>query len=136
MREWEHGDVAVRAVFVVEGNDLSVHTSVAAAENSTEVYDIRHLAFFADDGTVFTAHADGYRVRLTATGERRSDELRALLRSYLASSKGGLDPALADEPASAAQAILDRRWIERRFKWFPWLDRRFNGSEPPRVPDT
>ena len=80
--------MTIRAVFRFDGNDVSAYTSVASAENDAEVYDLREMVFFTDDGTVFSTAAEGYAVRLTATNERRPDELRSRLRSYLRDRAG------------------------------------------------
>ena len=125
--------MTVHTVFVFDGGDLAVFPTVAAAEGGTEVYDIDRFSYFTDDGTVLSAVADKYQVRLTATAERRPDELRDRLRAYLQHPLVGLDPGLAEDPVSAAQAILDREWSTRTFRWFPWLDRRLNGSGPARL---
>lgn len=112
---------------------MSAYTSVASAESHAEVFDLGDLVFFTDDGTVLSAEAEGYAVRLTATDERRPDELRKRLRSYLLDPLVGLDPDLAGDPMVAAQAILDRQWDKRRLKWFPLLDRRVNGIDPAHI---
>ena len=95
------------------------------------MFDLKDLVFFTDDGTVLSAEAEGYTVHLSATGDRRPDELRARLLTYLGHPEVGLNPDLANDPAAAARAMVQRQWVKRRFKWFPWLDHRLNGREPP-----
>ena len=67
------------------------------------------------------------QVTLQETNDRRLADLRDRLRRYLVDPRVGLDPALANNPGAAAQAILDREWERRPLRWFPWLDRRCNG---------
>jgi len=122
--------VAIFAVFVFDGNDASAYPTLEAAASASEVYDLNVLTFFAEDGTVLRAIAEGDQVRLTTTTERRLDELRDRLRTYLQHPAVGLDPALADHPVFAAQALVDSQWRARPFQWFPWLDRRLNGKAP------
>ena len=129
----QDGRVEARAVFVFEDRDVSAYPSVPAAEGDIEVYDINRFAIFADDGMVFAAETDQYKVRLRPTAESRPDELRSRLRSYLSDPGVNLDPSLADSPRALAQVLIDREWAVRPFRWFPWLDRRVNGAEPPRV---
>jgi hypothetical protein len=126
--------VTIRAIFVWDGNDVLVYPTLAAAEHGTEVYDDT-LMYLSDDGTVLHAAGKDYGVRLTVTTERRPDELRERLLSFLEDPSVGLDPALADDPLSAGQAIVDREWTARRFTWFPWLDRRLNGPAPVQLRD-
>jgi hypothetical protein len=125
----------VRVVFAFEGNDLSVHPSLEAAAShvkaidvNTDVYD-----FFTEDGTLLRAHAKGQEVALRPTAERRPDELRERLASYLSHPRFGLDANLADDPVAAARTILESAWSVRPFRWFPWPDKRLNGATPPRV---
>ncbi len=122
--------MAITAVFVLEGSDISAYPSIEAAAAAFEVHDIKDLTYLTDDGTVLQAMAEGYMIRLTPTAERRPDELRNRLRAHLEDSAVGLDPGLADDPVSAAQALIDLHWGARRFRWFPWLDRRLNGTTP------
>jgi hypothetical protein len=68
---------------------------------------------------------------MRATNERDLSTLQDRLRDFLFAS--GLDPALADNPRAAAQAIVDADWAVRPFRWFPWLDRRLNGLEAARI---
>jgi hypothetical protein len=120
--------VAIRAVFVCDGGDLSVYRTIEVAAAHVEVYDLDVLSFFADDGTVLQGTSDEQRVRLTLTSERRPDELRERLQAFLPAV--GLDRGLADDPVSAAQALFELEWQARAFQWFPWLDRRLHGQAP------
>ncbi len=115
----------VRAVFVFEGRaDLSIYSSIREAEGGTEVYDLDVLSYFFDDGTVLTASAHDYQVRLTPISERRPQELRDRLREYLAGSKIGLDPAIADDPSAAALLLLEReRATNTPRRWLAWMFR-------------
>lgn len=125
----------VRAVFVFEGNDLSVHPSLERAAGSVEAIDVDNAAFdfFTEDGTVLRGTTNDQDVTLHETDESRPDELRERLRRYLSHPRVDLDPGLADDPLAAAQTILDREWERRPFKWFRWLDRRANGPSAPVV---
>jgi hypothetical protein len=131
---WQDG-VVVRAVFIFEGNDLSVLPSVERAAGHVEAIDVDNgeFDFFADDGTVLIGTTHDRQVMLRATDDRRPEELRERLRRYLSHPKVAMDPALADDPIAAAQAILDASWSRRPFSWLPWLDRRANGAAPPVV---
>jgi hypothetical protein len=126
---------AVRAVFVFEGTDLSVHQSLERAAQWVEAIDVDNgeFDFFADDGTVLTAVTHDDQVTLRETEERRPEDLRERLHRYLSDPRVALDPALADDAVAAAQAILDRDWERRPFRSFPWLDRRAHGAAPPVV---
>jgi len=119
----------VRAVFVFEGNDLSVHPSVESAASCVEAIDVDNgeFDFFAEAGLVLRGVTHNELVTLQETNDRRLADLRDRLRRYLVDPRVGLDPALANIPVAAAQAILDREWERRPFRWFPWLDRRANG---------
>jgi len=125
---WDDPLVAIWAVFVWDGHDVWVFPTTAAAAARFEVLDLDELTYFADDGTVLRATDDKQQVRLTLTSERRPDELRERLQAYL--PVVGLDPGLADDPVSAAQALLELEWRARGFQWFPWLDRRLHGTAP------
>jgi hypothetical protein len=120
-----------RAVFIFEGNDLQVHPSLQRAADAVEPIDVENgeFDFFAEDGTVLVGETppEG-RVVLRPTPERRPDELRERLRRYLSHPGVALDQSLADDPIALAQAVLDREWEQRWFKWFPWLDRRLHGD--------
>lgn len=109
------------AVFVFEDSvNLDVFPSLAAAESGTEVYDLQTLVYFATDGTVLAATAEGYAVRLAPTSDRRADELRDRLRVYLQHSSVALDPCLADDPVATAQMLMDREnnfIAPRPFRW-------------------
>jgi hypothetical protein len=122
--------VAITAVFVFDGNDVSAYPTIEAAAAASEVYDLKVLTYFTDDGTVLRATAEGYQVRLTPTTERRPDELRDRLRTHLQHPAVGLDPGLAEDPVSAAQALVDLHWRARPFQRFAWLDRRLSGTAP------
>jgi hypothetical protein len=128
--------VVVRAVFIFEGNDVSAHPSLQAAADHVEPIDVENgeFDFFAEDGTVLVSETPpGGRVVLRPTSDRRPDQLRQRLLGYLTHARVGMDPALADDPLAAAQAIMDAEWAARPFRWFPLLDRRVNGREAPRV---
>ncbi len=124
-----HTGAMVRAVFVFEGDDLSVYPSVESAASCVEAngVDNGEFDFFAEDGVVLSGVTHNEQVTLQETNDRRLADLRDRLRRYLVDPQVGLDPALADNPVAAAQAILDREWERRPCRWFPWLDRRFNG---------
>lgn len=115
--------MSIRAVFIFEGNDLTVYPSLARMARSIEIYDLDEYLILSDDGTVIGAAADGYQVRLTPLVERRREELRVRLRSYLVQPWVGLDPDLADEPALAAQRIFDQSEARRAPRWWPRLVR-------------
>lgn len=124
-----HTDAMVRAVFVFEGNDLSVHPSVERAAGSVEAIDVDNgeFKFFADDGMVLSGTTQDEQITLRETDDRRPADLRDRLHQYLSDPRVGLDPALAENPVAAAQAILDKEWERRPFRWCTWLDRRANG---------
>ncbi len=115
------------AVFVFEDSvNLDVFPSLASAESGTEVHDLQTLVYFATDGTVLAATAEGYTVRLAPTSDRRADELRDRLRVYLQRSSVALDPCLAGDPVETAQMLMERennfiaprpsRWARMRKK--------------------
>ena len=106
-----------RAVFVFS-DDLAVFPSLASAEGGTEVFDLSESRYLDEEGTVISAAADGYRVRLTLTTERRSEELRERLHIYL--ERSGLNPGLADDPSAAARVLMERQRLAR---WPRWLHR-------------
>jgi len=96
-------------VFVIDGGDVDVFPSAAEAEGHAEVYDIGGLLFIDADGRLLRASADGYRVRLMPTDEDRLDELRSRIEGFLLHTRPPLDPALAQDPAAAAAALLRRK---------------------------
>jgi hypothetical protein len=128
-----HDGAVVRAVFIFEGGDLTVRTSLGGAAGHVEAIDVDNgeFDFYAEDGAVIVGTVHDQQVILTQTGHRRIDELQHRLRRYL--SAMAIDPGLADDPVVAAQAILNEEWKRRPFRWFPWLDRRANGPNPPVV---
>ena len=130
-----HEDAVIRAVFIFEGSDLSVHQSVERAAGYVEALDVDNgeFDFFMDDGTVLVGTTHDQQVTLRKTQDRRLDDLRERLRRYLSDPRVGVDASLADNPIAAAQANLEAEWKRRPLKWFPWLDRRANGAAPPVV---
>jgi hypothetical protein len=125
----------VRAVFVFEGLDVDVHPSIERAAASVEAIDVDNgeFDFFTDDGSVLEAATMDGEVLLRPTGERKLAELSERLRLYLDHPRVSLDPSLADDPLVFAQSVFDKRWQQRSFQWFPWLDRRRRPNGPPRV---
>ncbi|MDX6230914.1 MAG: hypothetical protein QOI76_4304 [Frankiales bacterium] len=121
------------AVFIVDGGDVSAYSSVADAEASIEAYDVDSLKAYRPDGTKLAVSAAGYGCRLTPTNEVDLAELTALLRDYLSHPRIQMDPALADDPLRAAQAMLNAEWAVRPFRWLPWLDHRANGAGPRQI---
>jgi hypothetical protein len=106
---WE-GDPAEwpKPVFLFDSNDVIAFRSRAKAEAYTEVFDIGDYVFMDAQATVLGAEADGYRVRLSPSGKREPDELRARLRAYLSNERVRLELSLADYPSSAAAVLLGR----------------------------
>ena len=107
-------------IFDTGGIDLDVQPDIASAEGCVEVRDIDELTFIAVDGTILRARAEGYKVRLEPTDSKNSVELRSRLRAYLSHPSVGMDRALADDPAQAADAVVAlsgrlarRRWARR-----------------------
>jgi hypothetical protein len=76
------------------------------------------MEFFAVDGTVLRASAEGYEVRLEPTDEKDLERLKSGLRTFLSSPRVRMDPALADDPARAAEVLVEPppwrgRWFRR-----------------------
>jgi hypothetical protein len=120
---WEHGGVTFGPIFTfdVNGIDLDVQPDIASAEGHVEVYDIGELRFLGVDGTILKATAEGYKVRLEPTDSKDPRELRSRLVAYLSHPSVGMDPALADDPARAAEALSARprrigRWWKGRHR--------------------
>jgi hypothetical protein len=95
-------------VFLFDGNDVMAFRSRAKAEAYSEVFDIDGYVFMDAQETVLSAEADGYKVRLSPSGKREPDELRARLRAYLSNERVRLDLSLADHPSSSAAVLLGR----------------------------
>jgi hypothetical protein len=125
------GDV-IRAVFVFEGLDVSVHPAIEDAAAHLEAIDVDNgeYDYFTDDGTVLLGETEDGEVVLRPTQERKPDDLRERLRRHIDYPTVDLDPSLADDPVAFAQAVLDRQWARRWFQWFPWLDRKLHGQGP------
>jgi hypothetical protein len=96
-------------VFAFEG-PYEVHAagSLAAAADHVEAIDVANdeYVFFGDDGTVIRPSVRGERVVLTATDEKRPEELRQRLRTFLMHWRVAMDPALADDPAALADLLI------------------------------
>lgn len=120
----------IRAVFVFEGHDVSVHPSIDDAAAHLEAIDVDNGEFdyFTDDGTVLIGETVHGEVVLRPTQERKPAELRERLRRHIEYPTVDMDLSLADDPVAFAQAVLDRQWARRSFQWFPWLDRRLHRS--------
>ncbi len=77
--------------------------------------------FFGDDGTVISPSVRDERVVLTPTDEKRPEELRERLRTFLVQPRVAMDPALADDPAALAYLLIEQERA-RRWPWWPaWL---------------
>jgi hypothetical protein len=99
-----------------------VQPSPGAAARAVDPIDVDHgeVDFLAADGTVLVPAGAGHELVLRRSDQRRPDELRRRLRLYLSETRLDLDPALADDPAAAAHAILlagrrrqPRHWLSR-----------------------
>jgi len=97
--------------------------SVAAAEVYFEAIAVGddEYEFFGDDGTVITGSVRNDRVVLTPTSEKRPEELRERLRTYLMHPQVAMDPALADDPAALADLLIELEQGRRWPRWPAWL---------------
>ena len=108
------------AILTFEGPTvLYVHASVADAEGYFEAIDVENdeYVFFGDDGTVVQPSVRGGWVILTPTDEKRSDDLRERLRTYLVQSSLALDPALASDTVGLATRLLEEERAHSRTGW-------------------
>lgn len=110
-------------IFLIDGGDVVAFPSIADAEGGSEIYDIEGYQYFDAEGTVLDATADGYRVRLVPTAERRLDELRGRLDAYLRHPRVGIDPALANDPRRVAALLIGRQREQVWPRWPKWLHR-------------
>jgi hypothetical protein len=117
-------------IFVIDGGDVMVFRSVAEAEGGTEVQDIDSFRYFDAEGTVLEATADGYRVRLTPSADRRPEELHAQLVAYLRHPRVGIDPVLAKDPHRLAELLVVRQRSQLWPRWPRWLHRLAHRSSP------
>jgi hypothetical protein len=121
-------------VFNEDGSGVEAYESLYAAWREVEGIDVKNgeYAFIAVDGRAVVATVSGkWDVTLRLTDETRAAELRHRLTEDL--PRVGLDPALANAPLAAAQALVDRRWAVRWPRWPSWLDRRLHGTRPVLV---
>jgi hypothetical protein len=126
---------SIRAVFIFDGGDLSVHESLAAAAGFVEAIDVedRESDFYGDDGTVIAASAEGQVVRLAPTNDRRPEDLRAKLDQFLAAIDSPAEIRSSSDVLMVGQYLIDRQWASQWPRRPRWLARRLNGDGPPRI---
>lgn len=101
---------------------MAVQPSVEAAAAWLEPVDVDDRDdIFGADGTLYQASVVDGVVRLTATSDKRPDELRRRLRGFLSHPTVGLDPDLADEPSEVAIQLADRQRAQTWPRWPKWL---------------
>jgi hypothetical protein len=101
----------VRAVFIFEGNDLTVMLTTERAASYVEAIDVDRgeFDFFTDDGTVLIGTTSGQRVTLCETDQRRPEELRERIVGYLSHPSVAMDPELAERSHCGGTSDLGRR---------------------------
>lgn len=112
------------AILTFEGPTvLYVHASTSNAEGYFEAMDVENdeYVFFGDDGTVVQPSVRGGRVVLTPTEEKRLEELRERLRTYVSQATVEMDPALADDTVALAALLLERERADGRSGWLARL---------------
>ena len=126
---------SIRAVFIFEGGDLSVHDSLTDAAEWVEAIDVENheFDFFGDDGTVIAASAEGQIVRLAPTDDRRPEELRARLDQFLAAIDSPAEIRSSSDVLTVGQYLIDRQWANLWPRRPRWLARRLYGDSPPRI---
>jgi hypothetical protein len=117
-------------IYAFEG-PLCVHAkeSLAAAEGCFEAIDVENAeyVFFGDDGTVIGPSVQDERVVLTPSSEKRPEELRQRLRTFLVHPRVAMEPALADDPAALADLLIEAERGLRWPRWPAWLRHRRSG---------
>jgi hypothetical protein len=83
---------------------------MAEAADFHEVFDLDKSSFFADDGTVIEASADGYQVRLRVTDAVDRPELLRRLRDFSERADRRIDSSSADDPMAYARAFREPGW--------------------------
>lgn len=118
------------AVFIFDGADVAVQLSAEDAARWLEPVDIDDGAcdFIGEDGTVYRPSVVDGLVRLTATAEKRPDELRRRLREFLSHPNVGLEPDLANEPGEVAVVLAKRQRAETWPRRPKWLNRPVHGD--------
>lgn len=104
-------------VFAFEGPDeVYAAESLAAAEGFFEATDVQNdeYVFLGDDGTVIQPTVQAGRVVLTPTEEKRPNELRARLRTFLVNPRVAMEPVLADDPQALAALLIAQNRRKRR----------------------
>jgi hypothetical protein len=117
-------------IYAFEGpHEVIASESLAAAEGDFEAVDVENdeYVFFGDDGTVISPSLQGGRVVLTPTSEKRPEELRERLRTFLVQSRVAMDPALADAPAALAGLLIEKEHARRWPRLPAWLRFRRSG---------
>ena len=117
-------------IYAFEGpHEVYASESLAAAEGYFEAIDVENdeYVFFGDDGTVISPSVRDQRVVLTPTDEKRPEELRERLRTFLVQPRVAMDPALADDPASLADLLIEQEHARRWPRWPGWLRFRRSG---------
>jgi hypothetical protein len=102
-----------RVAFAFCDGDLSVHRTLQEAADFHEIYDLGRSSFFAEDGTVIEASADGYRVLLRVTDSVERTELLPHLRDFAERAGMPLDTATEDDPMAYARAFRAPGWHRR-----------------------
>jgi hypothetical protein len=112
-------------VFIFDGTDVAVQPSVDAAAGWLEAVDIDDRAddIFGADGTVYRPSVVDGLVTLTATSDKRPDELHRRLSGFLSHPSVGLDPGLAEKPSEVAVLLAERQRAELWPRWPKWLHR-------------
>ena len=116
-------------IYAFEGpHEVYASESLTAAEGYVEAIDVGNdeYVFFGDEGTVVSPSVRDDRVVLTPTDERRPEELRERLRTFLVQPRVAMDPAWADDPTALADLLIEQERARRWPRWPGWL--RFHRS--------
>ena len=117
-------------IYAFEGpHEVYTAETLAAAEDWLEAIDIENdeYVIFGDDGTVISPSVRDEQVVLTPTDEKRPEELRERLRTFLVQPRVAMDPALADDPAALADLLVEEERLRRWPRWPDWLRFRRSG---------
>ncbi len=117
-------------IYAFEGpHEVHASESLAAAEGYFEAIDVANdeYVFFGEDGTVISPSVRDEHVVLSPTHEKRPEELRERLRTFLVQPRVAMDPALADDPAALADLLVEEERLRRWPRWPDWLRFRRSG---------
>lgn len=97
--------------------------SLTYAEDYFEAIDVENdeYVFFGADGTVIGPSIRDGRVVLTPRNEKRPEELRTRLRTYLEYLDLAMSPSLADDPATLADLLIEQERARSWPRWPAWL---------------